>query len=78
MFGEDYFSTLQTESDEEIQKKPKPLSPPKDRHEWLQRNGFKQWPAQDKTNESFDKLEPESVLGDLDDIKQDLRDHAGM
>ncbi len=71
------FHSLQSESDGEIQKKQKPPSPPNNRNEWLQHNGYKQWPMEEE-DESFEMLKPDDVLGDLDDIRQDLRDHAGM
>lgn len=75
------FNFQQTnESQKEENDTKKPLTPPENRDEWLKRQGYKIWPMEDEIG--FKSQEPlfqsDTVLGSLEEIKQDLRDHAGM
>lgn len=62
----------------------RPLTPPDNRDQWLKRQGYKVWPMEDelgfKTTQGTDEpsFHSNSVLGSLEEIKQDLRDHAGI
>ena len=76
MFDESFFSSLQNESSEELEQKKKPTSPPKNRHEWLERHGCEKWPQEEQSVDNLDSLEISGILGDLHQIKQDLKDHA--
>ena len=74
MFGEDFFSSLTQYEEEERPKKPN--SPPHNRHEWLQNHKFKEWP--ETPSHDLESIGPAGILGELEDIRQDLIDNARM
>lgn len=72
MFGEDFFSSLTQYGEEERPKKPN--SPPHNRHDWLQNHKFKEWP--ETPSHDLESRGPAGILGELEDIRQDLIDNA--
>ena len=74
------FSSASSESDEQKEKTPGPTCPPKDFREWLERRGLSEWPLNevDPSNTDEPSLHPTMILGELEDIRRDLYDHAGL
>ena len=82
------FSFATSESDEEKEETPGPTCPPKNFREWLERRGLSEWPLNevDPNNESAQlrhktdepSLHPTMILGELEDIRRDLYEHAGL
>ena len=79
MFGT--YDLLRPEEEKEIQKRPK--SPSRTCEDWFSRQGYHQWPAY--TPEEGPAYTPpeegpaggnDSILGSLEDIKNDLKKHS--
>ena len=77
MFGNDFFTDLHQPQDskpaEASVKRPK--SPPRSFEEWLQLDDVDQWPST-TPGEAETSLDPDDVLGSLDDIRADLQTHS--
>ena len=81
------FSFETSEDDEQQEETTSPTSPPKDLCEWIERQGLSEWPLNDDpNNESVQlhhktdelSLHPAAILGELEDIRRDLYEHAGL
>ena len=49
--------------------------PPRSCEDWLQLEDINQWPRP-TPHEEPDNLDPDSILGSLDDIREDFRTHS--
>ena len=81
------FSFSTSEDDEEKNETSSPTPPPKDFREWIEREGLPEWPLNDDiSNEPTQlrhgtddlSLHPTTILGELEDIRRDLYEHAGL
>ena len=81
------FSFATSEDDEQKEEAPSPTPPPKDFREWLERQGLSEWPLNDDPNNESAQLRhktdqlslrPTTILGELEDIRRDLYEHAGL
>lgn len=83
MFG---FSFAASEDDEPKEEAQIRISPPKNFREWLERQGLSEWPLSDCLDKQSAQMQPEkgelslhpaTILGELEDIRRDLSEHAG-
>ena len=75
MFSDDF--VMDVDDSSEAKKIPaRPRSPPpRSYEEWMSREGITQWPLV-RPRSAEDSIPPESVLGTLEDIQEDLKTHA--
>ena len=77
MFESGFFNSLLEEEKHETVQKPR--TPPKSRQELLLLMGhedFARWPSGDEEETCLEPAGPAAVIGDIDDIRADLMQHA--
>ena len=74
MFSDDFLMDV-NDSTEAKETPARPRSPPHSYEEWMSREGITQWPLV-RPSSAEDSIPPESILGTLEDIKEDLKTHA--
>ena len=74
MFSDTFLASHESSSDLHDQKK-HPKSPLQSCEEWMQLEGLEQWPCT-SPSETPSNLNPDDIIGSLDDIREDLRTHS--
>ena len=77
MFGSDFFQSLQEDTNKTTKLHERPKSPPKSRLDWVERCDITKWPNEEESL-SLDSTGPNGILGELEDIRESLMQHARM